>query len=116
MLVRISPVWALIIYSLLFSCSRKGSADLTRAREDLAFTCRQQKKYLETKKLMKSVNARDLLRERDSHLEKEVRSPLIRQAIADATKSPVGKKRLPLDQAATQLGLKDWRCPELDEF
>jgi hypothetical protein len=81
---------------------------------DLENVCRAQRSYLETRKLMKTVKESDLLKERQARFAGDVKSDLVKDALAETARSPAGGRRGPLDHAAAQAGFRDWKCPELD--
>jgi hypothetical protein len=100
----------------IVACHRKAALDAAEARADLDRVCRAQRSYLETRKLMKTVSEAELARERAAHFLGDVKTSLVREAVAQMEREPAGRRRKPLDLAAEKAGAKDWRCPELDRL
>jgi hypothetical protein len=111
--MRLPPLLTLL-NALAFSFAGCTRIDATQARSDLDHVCRAQRNYLETRKLMKSVLESELAKERAAHFAGDVKTSLVKDALAEATRAPAGTRRKPLDLAATKAGLRDWKCPELD--
>ena len=116
LLRRFSLGLALLLTLGVVACNRKASMEAALARDDLLRVCQAQRSYLETRKLMKSVSEKDLAKEREAHFKGDVKTSLVREALTEARRAPMGKRRIALDSVAAKTGFQSWKCPELDHF
>jgi hypothetical protein len=98
------------------ACNRHAALESAAAKADLAEVCHTQKTFLETRRLMKSVSERDLLKERSLHFSQGVTTDLVREALRESSRQPAGRRRHPFDVAAARVGFQGWSCPELDRL
>lgn len=94
----------------------KSTLDAAEIRTDLERVCKVQHSFLETRKLMKHVSERELATERSQRFQQEIKSSLVKQALADASRAPKGSRRKSLDKLALNAGLRSWNCAELDQL
>jgi hypothetical protein len=100
----------------IVACNRRAVQETAQAKTDLEQVCKTQRSFLQTKKLMKKAREADLATERDLHFQAEVKSSLVKEALAEARRAPAGRRRKALDLAAEKAGLAGWSCPELDRL
>lgn len=113
---RLALSVALVSLAGIAACSRKAAEETAQARADLDQVCQAQKSFLETKKLMKTVAETELSKERDARFANDVKTAMIKTALAEARRAPAGSRRKPLELAATKAGVKGWSCPALDQL
>lgn len=100
----------------IVACNRKAALESAQAKADLQEVCQTQKNFLETRRLMKTVSERELVKERSAHLGLSVRTSLVKDALQESTRQPSGRRRHPFDVVAARVGFQGWSCPELDRL
>jgi hypothetical protein len=100
----------------IVACNRHAAQESAAAKADLVAVCHTQKSFLETRRLMKSVSERELVKERTLHFSEAVTTNLVKEALQESSSQPAGRRRHPFDVAAARVGFQGWSCPELDRL
>jgi hypothetical protein len=106
---------SLLLFGIV-ACNRQAALESALVRADLEEVCKTQRSFLETRRLMKSVSERDLLKERAAHLAISLKTSLVTEALQASNREPLARRRHPLDVVAARVGFQGWSCPELDRL